>query len=113
MVLEEIGFRAINTGPNTPASAILATARSERPALLWRSISSVPRGEDWLSEVTSVRGYAEEFGCDFVLGGRACRSARGLLAGTQAFESLQELSGFGRALLAAKGASSGEQSQRD
>lgn len=112
MVLEEIGFRAINIGPNTPASAILATARSEAPTLLWRSLSAVPRGEEWLRDVTAVQQYADEAGCAFVVGGRACRSARGHLGGSHAFESLQELSGFGRALLAAKGTST-EQNSRE
>jgi MerR family transcriptional regulator, light-induced transcriptional regulator len=42
LVLAEAGYRAVNLGPNTPASALVAGARDLSARLVWVSVSSAP-----------------------------------------------------------------------
>jgi excisionase family DNA binding protein len=42
LVLAEAGYRAVNLGPNTPVSALLAGARELSPRLVWASVSAAP-----------------------------------------------------------------------
>lgn len=99
-VLEEVGFRAINTGPHTPLEALRGTVRREGAAIVWRSYSIRPSARELANERALLAELEAENGCEIVLGGRYARLLSGQEGGRiQSFGTLLELSGFARAAL--------------
>ncbi len=99
-VLEEVGFRAINTGPHTPLEALRGTVLREGAAVVWRSYSIRPTARELAIERELLAELASENSCEIVLGGRCARLLAGQENGRiQSFGTLLELSGFARAAL--------------
>lgn len=105
-VLHEIGFRAINTGPNMPLDALIAMAREVKASLIWRSSSLQPSDTNARQELEALQEWQAETGGNFVLGGRGFAKHTGGKDAGPIFGSLTELSGFARALRQGKVASS-------
>lgn len=96
-VLAEAGFAAVNLGPDTPAGALRAAIAAYRPALIWLSVSSASRVDDWRDEVLDLLSLAQEAHVTLVLGGQRAGDlklpthARLLQA-----QSMSELAAFAR-----------------
>lgn len=101
-LLEELGFRVINVGPNTPISALRSTIERERARVVWRSYSTEPGRKTLADELQHLGEVAQPGECDVVLGGRALTAPLRALEGANVFSSLAELSGFARGVLTAR-----------
>ncbi len=99
VVLEEIGFRAINLGPATPLGAVQSTLRREHGRLAWRSFGLDLSRADLDREIAGMQEAAALCGCDVALGGRATVFSPRIQDRLHAFSSLAELSGFARGIL--------------
>jgi hypothetical protein len=98
VVLNECGYCAINLGPNSPTTALLAAVAKYRPALVWLSLTSV--GDIGLC-AQNVREFSANLaGIPLVVGGRHAASVA-LIAGptVHVVGSMCELAAFSRALV--------------
>lgn len=103
VVLQSLGFRDMNYGPNTPLELLAAAAREHGARLVWVSASSpadrlARRLSQWASELAGV--------CPVVVGGRQIPQG---LSGPNlvAVGSMAELEAFARGVLAMPGSTSG------
>lgn len=101
VVLADVGFRALNFGPDLPSDALLAAIEMYGPALVWRASSFAGAGATLRREARVVGDLPEDRQPDFVIGGpgfTASDMPRG--SRVQRLHSMSELAGFGRAILA-------------
>lgn len=99
LLLAEMGWRAVNIGPNTPFASLGEALRRRRPRLLWLSCSHVA------DEATFVAGYgrlyeeARELGVAVAVGGRALTAElRERMTFTHHGDRLAHLEAFARQL---------------
>ena len=78
VVLEDIGYRAINLGPDTPLAAVRTAAEQHGACLLWRSYSVELSERVRRSEVSGLRELGESGALDLVVGGRCSPTAKEL-----------------------------------
>ncbi|MHC5108919.1 MAG: MerR family transcriptional regulator [Planctomycetota bacterium] len=101
LVLADLGYRDINLGPDTPWEVIDESARESGAKIVWLSLTA-PRPRKLVeSEVKQLANKLARRGTHLVLGGRAVRKYRFTPTPTlHVFDSLRELSGFARGILA-------------
>lgn len=101
-VLADVGFRALNLGPNVPSAALIAASQLYPPALVWRAsaISGTGTGPTLRREARYFGALPEDAQPDFVVGGSGFASSDLPRVGrVQRLHSMSELAGFGRAIL--------------
>lgn len=111
VVLREVGFRAINLGPDLPVAALLRWIERHRPLLVWRSASIVDDVRELRREIEELEVALASHPTLLVLGGRGL-TAMSIPHGerTVVFGSLSELAGFARGLLTTLPSPPGESS---
>ncbi len=99
LVLASVGWREINLGANLPLPSLCAAMRSQRPALVWISLSSDSAREKASIDLASVGSAAAEVGAEVVVGGRAFLGASAS-EGTRIHHlaNMQALAAYGRGL---------------
>jgi len=104
VVLAEVGFCVLNLGPHLPSAALMAAVQVHAPALVWRSAAVVGAGRALAREARSLSGLEIGRRPVLVVGGRGATAAelRGA-AGLERVDSMAELAGFARAVLAGPG----------
>jgi MerR family transcriptional regulator, light-induced transcriptional regulator len=105
VVLREVGYHAINLGPDLPGVALAHGIERHRPSLVWRSASIAIDGRDLRRDVEALEQGIRTRRTELVLGGRGLASTsvpRGERC--HAFSSMAELAGFARGLLASRAA---------
>jgi excisionase family DNA binding protein len=70
MVLIDLGWRTINTGPDTPLASLCQAVEEHRPALVWLSITTRRLRPDFFDEYARLFETAESHGARVVLGGQ-------------------------------------------
>ncbi len=102
-VLAEVGFAAVNLGPDTPAAALRAAFEEYDPRLIWLSVSSPDLVEDRRQQVLELLAISEETAATVVLGGA---KVEGLDLPSHPrlirARSMSELSAFARGVLAGR-----------
>ncbi|KAB2949235.1 MAG: hypothetical protein KJ057_00595 [Phycisphaerae bacterium] len=68
------GWHAVNLGPDTPFSAMLAAVERHAPRLVWLSISSIRNQKEVEEGVAELSARLSERGTALILGGRAAGS---------------------------------------
>lgn len=103
IVLQEVGYRAINLGPDLPCEALLRGIDRHRPVLVWRSTSIASEARDVRREIDALEPVLAVARAELVVGGRGLSPAlapRG--ERVHAFGSMAELAGFARGLFASR-----------
>jgi MerR family transcriptional regulator, light-induced transcriptional regulator len=103
IVLHEVGYRAINLGPDLPCEALLHGIDRHRPAVVWRSASIASDARDVRRELEALEPALATARAELVVGGRGLASTsvpRG--ERVHAFSSMAELAGFARGLFASR-----------
>lgn len=70
-VLESVGWRAVNLGPNTPIDSLLLGVESLHPRLVWLSVSAVVDREALAQKVKRLVSYLADGPVSLALGGSA------------------------------------------
>lgn len=98
-VLREVGWQAINLGPDTPLDVLARGAEAHDARLVWLSCSSDAAAADLSNELPVLAEILEKQGRTLVIGGRAlpARGGRGLGAILQ-MNSMAELEAYARGL---------------
>ncbi|MEL7059548.1 MAG: helix-turn-helix domain-containing protein [Acidobacteriota bacterium] len=71
--LRDQGYRTVNLGADTPASALRHAIEDERPRLVWLSVTHARDPQGTRAEIEGLCHWLEPFGCALVVGGRAVR----------------------------------------
>ena len=98
-VLQEMGFRTINFGANTPIELLASEAIERLVKLVWLAISATV---DARVIQHPLRQLAVDLGAaniDLVVGGAGAERCTPRKAGIQIVASMTELAGFAKALL--------------
>src|SRR5262245_34752038 len=108
VVLREVGYRAVNLGPDLPSAALLHGIERHRPALVWRSASIARDGRHLEREIVALAPALRSKRAELVLGGRGLASASvPREERCHAFASMAELSGFARGLVRSRATETG------
>lgn len=70
MVLADLGWRVVNTGPDTPLASLLDALEAHRPRLVWLSVTSRDLPPAFAEEYGRLFAAAEARGARVVLGGQ-------------------------------------------
>ena len=98
-VLEDLGYKAVNLGPNTPVAAFLEAVDFHQAQLVWIAATSGHAFVDDLHEWERFIATLQERAVRVVLGGQALQRMRmEWSAGVQVMESMAELAAFGEAV---------------
>jgi methanogenic corrinoid protein MtbC1 len=99
-VLSELGFYAVNLGPNTPLSVLADAAIELRAKLVWIAFTAPLPKAATDREIAKATEQLAHGNIQVVLGGQATSRYRVPQAGqVNAFQSMTEMAGFARALL--------------
>lgn len=71
--LADLGWQAVNLGPDTPFESFLRAAQEQQPRLIWMSISSVRDLRETNRGVKNLAAQLGAMGIAFVIGGQAAR----------------------------------------
>jgi methanogenic corrinoid protein MtbC1 len=100
-VLADAGFHDINLGPNTPLDVIKASAEESHAALVWLSLTQHQPGRSLPREIERLADQLATRGTPLAIGGQSARRHRLAPAvNLHVFDTLNELSGFARGVLA-------------
>jgi excisionase family DNA binding protein len=103
MVLLDVGWNAVNLGPNTPIASFQRAIVELKPQLIWLSASHAPSDATVWQKYTKFYKEAERAGVAVALGGRAITEPlRKQLPYTAFGDSLSHLAAFARTLLPPK-----------
>ncbi len=110
--LEDIGFRAINLGPESPAVALLRAAVDWGASLVWLSISVAQDRKSIGESIATLIESLDRAGISLIIGGRA-RTVLTLpnVSHLHIGNSMAELSAFARGLQIAAGPTTSQQQQ--
>ena len=89
LTLADMGWRTLNTGPNTPVASLLEALRRHRPRLVWLSVTSVKPDESFFADYPRFFEAAQAAGASVVIGGQGL---------TDALQDRLVASGFGTRL---------------
>lgn len=100
-VLQEMGFRAVNLGPQTPLPVVAAAALRHRAKLLWLSVSTEAAAKAAKARLGRMVEELEPIGTSLVIGGRASGGLAPLRQSNTTFAGgMAELAAFAKGLLA-------------
>lgn len=98
-VLQEIGYKDVNLGPNLPVESLIQAARQHQAAIIWLSASSAHDRTGLIDRLSTLAHFAAETGATLVLGGRALfATPLPPLPSTHVVASMAELAALARAL---------------
>jgi methanogenic corrinoid protein MtbC1 len=102
LVLAAEGMRSVNTGPDTPLSALRAAIDEHAPRLVWLCVSttSVPATVD--ADVARLADALHQAGIGLAVGGRCVASLKKLPSSVHVASSMRELAAFARGLRAGR-----------
>lgn len=101
LTLVEAGWAAVNLGPHTPFAALAQAVESQRPHLVWLSISYLVDPERFLAEHREFFEFARARGIPVSVGGRGLTAElRTRMNYTTFGDGLSHLGAFARSLLA-------------
>lgn len=99
LVLRDLGWRAETLGVNLPAESLAAAIRSEKPKLVWMSVSHIADPEGFLREFAVLAEAAENQRASLAIGGRALdEKTRQSLRYTVFCDRMENLEAFARSL---------------
>lgn len=99
MVLVDLGWDAINLGPNTPLDSLRLALREHKPALIWLSVTHLTCPETFKRDYLDFHAEAERSGAAIVIGGQALGGElRASIPYTAYGDGLQTLGAFARTL---------------
>lgn len=75
LTLADMGWRTLNTGPNTPVASLLEAVTRHRPRLVWLSITSVKPDEGFFEGYPRFFAAAQAAGASVVIGGQGLTAA--------------------------------------
>ncbi|MEY4180990.1 MAG: hypothetical protein RLY70_4565 [Planctomycetota bacterium] len=98
LVLREAGWQAESLGTSLPFSSLAAAVRSQRPRLLWLSVSHVRDDAEFLAGYRELHDTARELGTAMVVGGQALgRELRHQMSYASFCDTVRQLDDFARA----------------
>jgi methanogenic corrinoid protein MtbC1 len=89
LTMADMGWRTLNTGPNTPVASLLEALKRHRPRLVWLSVTSVKPDESFFADYPRFFEAAQAAGASVVIGGQGL---------TDALQDRLVASGFGTRL---------------
>ncbi|HVW00121.1 MAG TPA: helix-turn-helix domain-containing protein [Planctomycetaceae bacterium] len=99
LVLLDAGWDAVNLGPNTPLSSLIAALRELRPRLLWLSVTHIENTPRFVHACRDLCQAAEQAGVAVAVGGQALTDAvRSTIPYTAYGDRLHSLGAFARTL---------------
>jgi excisionase family DNA binding protein len=99
MVLLDVGWDAVNLGPNTPFGSLERALVELRPRLVWLSVSHLLDESEFISRYRKFYQQAEKAGVAVAIGGRALgESVRSQIPYTTYGDGLTHLAAFARTL---------------
>ncbi len=97
--LSDVGWKAVNLGPHTPAAAFKNAIQDLAPKLVWLSVSHLPDPVQFLKDYRDVYDFAEKRGIAVAVGGRGLtESVRTQMAYTSFGDRLSQLVAFAKTL---------------
>jgi hypothetical protein len=101
IILTEIGYDAVNLGPETPLPILASAVERYRASLAWLSFSRYERSRPTDAEVISLAAQLRSAGVPLVMGGQALDARRfGGRPDINVVSSMAELAAFARGMLA-------------
>lgn len=99
VILQSIGYAAVDLGPDTPAASLASAIRDQRPALVWVSLTTPKLPKKLVGALARVAEASNEVGAALAVGGQELdagiiRQIPGIFAG----KTMVELSAFASAL---------------
>jgi excisionase family DNA binding protein len=70
LTLADMGWRTLNTGPNTPVASLLEAVTRYRPRIVWLSVTSVKPDEGFFEDYPRFFEAAQAAGASVVIGGQ-------------------------------------------
>lgn len=98
LMLLDLGWDAVNLGPDTPLTALGVAMREMRPKLVWLSASYLTNEAAFISEYCHFHSQALRDAVPIAVGGRALQAVRSVIPATFFGESLTDLATFARTL---------------
>lgn len=99
LVLLDLGWDAVNLGPNTPLPDLARALRELRPGLLWLSVSHLENPAAFIASYRELYRTAEHLGVAVAVGGQALsESLRTSILYTTYGDGLSHLAAFARTL---------------
>ncbi len=99
LMLLDLGWDAINLGPNTPLASIQVAMSELKPRLVWLSTSYLPEPQKFLRDYREFYDHALGAGVAVAVGGQASQNAvQGVLPATCYGSCLSDLARFARTL---------------
>lgn len=99
LVLQEMGKRAINLGPDLPISSLQEFCQREKPRIAWLSITSDDPLPELRKGIDSLATELEKSNTLLALGGRRCRNiVKKPIANVIEFSSLEQFTQFCKGL---------------
>jgi excisionase family DNA binding protein len=99
MLLADLGWEAVNLGPNTPLKSLRKALGEFRPRLMWLSCSYLAEPERFLREYAALFAEAERLGVAVAVGGQALTEpVRKRMRYTTFGDGLGQLAAFARTL---------------
>lgn len=100
LVLLDLGWEAVNLGPNTPTSSFLKALDEYRPRICWLSASYLEDADRFVREYHEIYREAEDRGIAVVIGGFALsRELGSRVPHTVHGAGMEQLAAFARALV--------------
>ena len=98
LVLREAGWQAESLGTSLPFDSLAAAVRSQRPRLLWLSVSHVRDEAEFLAGYRELHDTARALGTAMVVGGQALsRELRHQMSYVSFCDTVRQLDDFARA----------------
>jgi methanogenic corrinoid protein MtbC1 len=98
LVLREAGWQAESLGTSLPFNSLAAAVRSQRPRLLWLSVSHVRDEAEFLAGYRELHETARDVGTAMVVGGQAlARELRHQMSYASFCDTVRQLDDFARA----------------
>jgi excisionase family DNA binding protein len=98
LVLREAGWQAESLGTSLPFSSLAAAVRSQRPRLLWLSVTYVRDDAEFVAGYRELHDTARELGTAMVVGGQALgRELRQQMSYASFCDTVRQLDDFARA----------------
>ncbi|MFO0947032.1 MAG: B12-binding domain-containing protein [Planctomycetota bacterium] len=99
MVLIDLGWNAINLGPNTPLASLRKALRDHKPSLIWLSLSYMTDPDSFKREYLEFHAEADRDSIAVILGGQALGpELRASIPYTAYGDGLQTLGSFAKSL---------------
>ncbi len=100
LVLHECGFDEVNLGPSTPLDVLLDSVETEKPEVVWISITSPIRSRAHHRDIERLAEVIRDYGGTFLIGGQKATTYEG--KGAIQCSSMQDISQYASQCRAAR-----------